>query len=121
MSYLDIGAMCLIEIVGDFSYKEFANKGGFSNFAIGTISYVGVIYFLIRSLQGSQILVVNAAWDAISTIIESVAAFVILGERFDDPWKYFGLFLIVVGLLFLKLPLVRKKRFIFPEFFTGFT
>lgn len=119
MSYLDIGALCLIEIVGDFGYKEFANKGGIQNFAIGTAGYIGVIYFLIRSLQGSQILMVNAAWDAISTIIESIAAMVVLGERYDDPWQYVGLFLIIVGLGFLKLPLVRKKRFVFPEFFSG--
>lgn len=119
MSYLDVGVMSLIEIVGDFGYKEFANKGGLQNFLIGTTGYIGVIYFLIRSLQGSQILMVNGAWDAISTIIESAAAYVVLGERFDDPWQYFGLFLIIVGLYFLKLPLVRKKSFVFPEFFRG--
>ena len=50
MSYVDIGALCLTEIIGDFGYKEFANKGGIKNFAVGTVGYVGVIYFLIKSL-----------------------------------------------------------------------
>ena len=45
MSYLDIGSLCLAEIVGDFGYKEFANKGGIQNFAIGTTGYIGLIYF----------------------------------------------------------------------------
>jgi multidrug transporter EmrE-like cation transporter len=117
MSYLDIGMLCLTEIIGDFGYKEFANVGGVTNFTIGTSGYLGVIYFLIRSLQGSQVLLVNAAWDGLSALIESIAAIIILGEKFNDPWKYFGIFLIVSGLFFLRLPLVNERKFIFPRFF----
>ena len=117
MSYYDIGLLCLTEIVGDFGYKEFANKGGLKNFLIGTSGYIGVVYSLIRSLQGSQVLLVNAAWDGLSALIESIAAFVFLGERFDDPMKYVGIVLIVVGLLFLKLPVVNESKFVFPKFF----
>jgi multidrug transporter EmrE-like cation transporter len=91
--------------------------GGITNFAIGSAGYVGVIYYLIRSLQGSQVLLVNAAWDGLSALIESVAAFIFLGERFDDPWKYFGVFLIIIGLFFLKLPLTRMNKFKFPKLF----
>ena len=111
MSYLDIGALCLTEIIGDFGYKEFANKGGIKNFAVGTAGYVGVVYFLIRSLQGSQVLLVNAVWDGLSALIESIAAIVILGERFNDPWKYFGIFLIVLGLFFLHLCTFKMLTF----------
>jgi hypothetical protein len=117
MSYVDIGALCLTEIIGDFGYKEFANKGGIKNFAVGTVGYVGVIYFLIKSLQGSQVLLVNAAWDGLSALIESIAAIIVLGEKFNDPWKYFGIFLIVLGLFFLKLPVVNEHKFIIPKFF----
>jgi multidrug transporter EmrE-like cation transporter len=73
--------------------------------AYGILGYVGVIYFLIASLKGSNVLMVNAAWDGISALIESAAAFVILGERFSDPNQYIGLGLIVSGLFFLKIPL----------------
>jgi multidrug transporter EmrE-like cation transporter len=117
MSYLDIGMLCLTEIIGDFGYKEFANSGGVKNFAIGTTGYLGVIYFLIRSLQGSQVLLVNAVWDGLSALIESIAAIIILGEKFNDPWKYFGIFLIVIGLFFLRLPVVNEHKFIVPRFF----
>jgi multidrug transporter EmrE-like cation transporter len=107
-----------MEIIGDFSYKEFANKGGIRNFAMGCAGYVGVIYFLIRSLQGSQVLLVNATWDAISALTESAAAFFILGERFDDPFQYIGVFFIIAGLFFLKLPLFRDTEFTMPKLFT---
>ena len=115
MSYLDIGLLVLTEIVGDFGYNEFANKGGLRNFAVGTSGYIGVIYLLIRSLQGSKILLVNAAWDGLSALIESIAAMVILGERFNDPMKYIGILFIIVGLFFLKLPLVNEHKFIMPS------
>ena len=115
MSALDITYMSLVEIVGDFSLKQFANDGGYHYLATGILGYIGVVYFLIRSLQGSTILLVNGAWDAISTIIESIAAFVILGERFEYPEQYIGLVLISIGLVLLKLPLKREKPFKFPH------
>ena len=117
MSYQDLVPLILTEIVGDFGYKEFANKGGIGNFTVGTVGYIGVIYYLIRSLQGSQILLINAAWDGLSALLESIAAIIVLGEKFDDPWKYFGIFLIVLGLFFLRMPVVSEHKFIFPKFF----
>jgi hypothetical protein len=117
MSYVDILFLSFAEIVGDFGYKEFANKGGVKNFSIGTVGYISVIYCLIKSLQGSSVLLVNAAWDGVSALIESAAAIIILGERFDDPWKYVGVIFIIFGLFFLKLPVVNKNKFIFPKFF----
>ena len=117
MSVLDIGAMCVAEIIGDFSYKEFANNGGIESFSIGSLGYVGVIWFLIKSLQGSQVLLVNAAWDGMSALLESIAAMVFLGERFDDPWKYLGVIFIIAGLFFLKMPIVNPRTFVWPSLF----
>jgi multidrug transporter EmrE-like cation transporter len=48
---------------------------------------------------------VNAAWDGISAFVESLMAYLILGERFSDPNQYIGIGLIIVGLFFLKIPL----------------
>lgn len=118
MSYQDIGALIFAEIIGDFGYKDFANYGGIKNFAVGTAGYIGVVYFLIRSLQGSQILLVNAVWDGLSAILESIAAFIILGERFHDPVKYVGIIFIILGLFFLKMPIFSPHKFVFPKFFT---
>lgn len=101
MSYQDIGALILTEIVGDFGFQKFSNEGGMTPFAVGIGGYIGVVYFLIRSLQGSKILLVNAVWDGLSALLETIAAMVILGEYFDDPWKYLGVALIILGLFFL--------------------
>jgi len=112
----DIVMLSLVEIIGDFAFKKFANEGGAVYFAAGVTGYIGVIYFLIRSLQGSTILMVNGAWDGMSTLIESVAAFVFLGERFEHIGQYIGLLLIVLGLFLLRIPLKNYKKFEMPKF-----
>ena len=117
MSYVDIGALCLAEIVGDFGLKDFANNGGSQGFTIGIAGYIGVIWFLIRSLQGSTVLLVNAAWDGLSALIESAAAMFILGERFEDPLQYLGVGFIILGLFFLRLPVVNQRVFVLPKLF----
>ena len=103
MSLSQIVALSLTEIVGDFGYKQFANRGGIIPFVIGTIGYIGVIFMLIVSLQNSTIMMVNGAWDGVSGLIESAAAYVFLGERFHHPLQYLGLILIAVGLYFLQI------------------
>ena len=117
MSYSDIIPLCLSEIVGDTGYKWFANQGGSQNFAIGTVGYIGVVYYLIRSLQGSKLIIVNTAWDGVSTVLEDFFAFFFLGERYDHWIQYVGLFMILVGLYFLKIPIKRKTPFTFPSLF----
>jgi multidrug transporter EmrE-like cation transporter len=117
MSFIDITSLTICEIVGDFGYQYFANGGGIMPFAIGTSGYIGVAYYLIRSLQGSSILLVNGAWDGLSAIIESLAAIIFLGQRFDSIYQYLGLVLIITGMFFLKIPLKRNKAFKFPSIF----
>ena len=115
MSLPQIFALSTIEIIGDFALKQYANKGGLRNLAVGIVGYVGVVAMLIVSLQDSTILMVNGAWDGISTIIESLAAFFILGERFENVNEYIGMFLIIAGLFFMKIPMKRKNTFVFPN------
>ena len=117
MSLVDIGTLTLCEIIGDFGYQYFANEGGIAPFLIGTSGYVGVVYYLIKSLQGSTILLVNGAWDGISAIIETLAAMIFLGQYFESIYQYIGLALIIIGIFFLRVPLTRKKKFKFPSFF----
>jgi multidrug transporter EmrE-like cation transporter len=105
MTLYSIGLLSLTEVFGDFALKKYANEGGLTFLAYGVLGYVGVIYFLIQSLRGSSLLMVNVAWDGISAFIESLLAFVVLGERFSDPNQYIGIGLIVAGLFFLKIPL----------------
>jgi multidrug transporter EmrE-like cation transporter len=117
MSLLQIGLLSLIEIVGDFGLKQYANHGGIFSLMTGVIGYFGVVCMLIVSLQGSTILMVNGAWDGISTLLESVAAYVLLGERFHDMGQYIGLGFIIIGLYLLKIPLNKRKSFVIPRLF----
>jgi multidrug transporter EmrE-like cation transporter len=117
MSITEIVALSCVEIIGDFGYKQFANNGGITPFVIGTIGYIGVICMLIIALQNSTIMMVNGAWDGISGLLESAAAYAFLGERFHHPLQYLGSILIAVGLYFLRIPLTKKKAFVLPEFF----
>ena len=84
---------------------------------VGTVGYIGVVYYLIRCLQGSKVLIVNAAWDGLSALIESASAMIFLGERFDDPLQYVGVSFIIAGLFFLRLPVINTSKFVFPKIF----
>ena len=105
MSLYSVGLLSLTEVFGDFALKKYANEGGLNFLAYGVLGYVGVVYFLIKALRGSSVLMVNAAWDGISAFVESLLAYIVLGERFDDPNQYIGIGLIIAGLFFLKIPL----------------
>jgi multidrug transporter EmrE-like cation transporter len=102
MITMDITLATIAEIFGDFKFKDFARLGGVENFAQGLVGYAGVIFFLIRSLKVGNIIYVNGMWDGISGILETLAAYFILGERLSSPIQYIGLGLLFVGLFLLK-------------------
>ena len=119
MSVPQLLALSSIEVVGDFAFKEFANKGGVEFLALGLVGYVGVVIALIVSLQGSSVLMVNGGWDGISSIIESIAAYLILGERFDNYSQYMGIVFIIIGLFLLKIPWTKPQAFRIPSYTHG--
>jgi len=110
-------ALSCVEIIGDFGLKSFANDAGLAYLGVGIIGYIGVISILTYSLQGSSILLVNNGWDAISSIMESLAAFIFLGERFDHYMQYVGIVFIILGIYFLKIPWKKDKPFHMPKLF----
>lgn len=105
MNLQTIGLLSISEIFGDFALKKYANNGGIDLLGYGIIGYAGVIFFLVQSLKGSSVMMVNAAWDGVSALIETIAAYFILGERLADPNQYIGIGLIIFGLFFLKIPI----------------
>jgi len=104
MSNLDVMALSIAEIVGDFGFKSFARGGGAPGFAQGALGYVAVIYFLIRSLRVGNVLYVNGMWDGVSAVLETLAAYFILGERLNRPIEYLGLIAIIAGIFMLHAP-----------------
>lgn len=102
MATLDITLASLFEIVGDFGFKKFARSGSRRGFLQGSLGYVGVIFYLIQSLRHANVLYVNGFWDGISGILESLAAYFILGERLNHPMQYVSLGIITIGLVMLR-------------------
>ncbi len=115
MSLLEVIGLSLIEIIGDSSLKQYANDQGIMYLGIGIVGYIGVVIMLIISLQGSTLLLVNNAWDGTSTLLSSIYAYFILGERFDNYLQYFGIVFIIIGLYLLKIPLTRDHPFHIPK------
>jgi multidrug transporter EmrE-like cation transporter len=99
---VNITLATIAEIFGDFGYKSYARTGSTQGFLQGSVGYIGVIYFLIQSLRKANVLYVNGFWDGMSGILESVAAYVILGERFNHPMQWVALGIITVGLVMLR-------------------
>mgnify|MGYP003331450151 FL=1 len=99
---LNITIASIAEIFGDFGYKKYARTGSMEGFLQGSFGYVGVIYFLIQSLKKANVLYVNGFWDGISGVLESIAAYFILGERFNHPMQWFALVIITGGLVMLR-------------------
>ena len=115
MSVPQIFALALVEIVGDYGLKEYANEGGWHYLATGVVGYISVVILLIISLQGSTLLLVNNAWDGASSVLESLFAFFILGERFDNYLQYLGVFMIISGMFLLKIPWKKAHTFRIPS------
>jgi multidrug transporter EmrE-like cation transporter len=115
MSLPSIFALSAIEILGDVALKEYANDKGIMYLGIGIIGYIGVVILLIVNLQDSTILLVNNAWDGTSSILESVYAYVVLGERFENYFQYTGVLFIILGLYLLKIPLTKDHPFHIPK------
>lgn len=115
MSLYQILGLSIFELIGDVAIKEYANDKGIMYLGVGIAGYIGIIIMLIISLQGSTILLVNNAWDGTSSLIESIYAYVILGERFDNYLQYCGIVFILIGLYLLKIPLSKEHPFHIPK------
>jgi len=115
MSFPQLIGLSLAAIVGDFSFKEYATKGGTLALSGGILGYIGVCTLLVITLQTSTVLLVNNAWNGVSSLIESIAAFIILGERLENYLQYFGILFIICGLFLLKIPLKKDSMFYIPK------
>jgi multidrug transporter EmrE-like cation transporter len=102
MAFLDIVTLSLVEIFGDFNLVWYTQTNQVEFLYKGILGYMGVIYFLIQALRGGNLLYVNGMWDSLSTVFNSIAAFVLLGDRLKTNGQYVGLFLVVIGIYLLK-------------------
>jgi len=95
--------LAAVEIFADFNLRWYAGSGSLTNLASGLVGYAGVVSLLIKSFKYNNVLYVNGLWDGISSIIESIAAYVILGDRLKNTQQYVGLIMTVAGVALMKL------------------
>jgi len=102
-SLLVITLLSVVEIYGDFSLRFYAQTNKVEFLIQGIAGYIGVVYFLIEALRGNNVLYVNGLWDGVSGIIESLAAYFILGDRLNKSSEYIGLLFIIAGIILMKM------------------
>jgi multidrug transporter EmrE-like cation transporter len=107
--FLSLICLSILEIFADFSIEKYVNTGVLTQLWAGIGGYGGIIFFLIKALKGSSILVVNGLWDGISGIVESIAAMVFLGQRLENGWQYLGLAMICTGVMFMKIKTKKEQ------------
>lgn len=101
MSLINLSALSIAEIIGDFGFKNVARTGSLQGWAAGIGGYIGIVYFLIRSLRIGNVMYVNGMWDGISAVLETAAAFILFGERLNTLNQYLGLAVIIIGIFIL--------------------
>ena len=110
MQGLYLLCLCIIEIFSDFSLEKYANmNGGLNHLAAGIAGYMGVVFFLIKSLMGSSVLIVNALYDGINSLLVSGTAMFFFGQRLDNVYQYIGLGLIPIALILLNVKTKKSK------------
>ena len=102
MGFEDIVLLSVVEIFGDFNLRWYAQSNQFSYLVYGIFGYIGVIYYLVKSLRADNVLYVNGMWDGVSGVLGSLAAYVALGDRLEQPTQYVGLVMIIAGTYLLK-------------------
>jgi multidrug transporter EmrE-like cation transporter len=95
-------AASAIEVYGDFSLRFYAQTNNVYWLAHGIAGYVGVIAMIVEAFRTKNVLYVNGIWDGASGLIESVAAYVLLGDRFQKTSEYIGLCLVIIGVALMK-------------------
>lgn len=93
----------LTEYFGDASFKSYARLSSLPYLFSGVFFYILLILFLIHILSFSNVLQMNIQWDALSVILESILAYILLGEVLSEPSQYVGFTFIILGLIIMNM------------------
>lgn len=102
-AFLYVIILSVVEIFADFQLRFYAQTNKLSYLGAGVAGYAGVVYFLIESLRHGNVLYINGLWDGISGLIESLAAYFILGDRLKSNQQYVGLLFVIAGITLMKM------------------
>jgi multidrug transporter EmrE-like cation transporter len=109
MALVNILMMSTAEIFGNVHFKWFAKSQAHHHLMGGLVGYIGVMYFLVQSFTGANLLYVSAMWEGMITVLGSIVAYFLLGERFNSPVQYFGIVLGLIAMLMVHAGGVPHK------------
>lgn len=95
--------IALIEYIGDASLKSYARSGGTQMLLVGVGAYMATVVVLIYILKSVNVMYMNLNWDAVSVVIETILAYVLLKETLSNNYQWAGFILIIIGLLLLNV------------------
>jgi multidrug transporter EmrE-like cation transporter len=97
-----------IEYFGDSNFKFFARSNQVKFLGLGLGYYLLLILFLIYILKYANVIYANLIWDGSSAIIESILAYILLGERLNGTIQYMGGIFILIGMGALNYGAIPK-------------
>jgi len=93
----------LLEYLGDSNFKFYARSGESQYLAYGSGAYIIMVWVLIRILKQSNVMYMNMLWDATSIIMETVLAYLLLGETLDNKYQMAGFIAILAGIILMNV------------------
>lgn len=96
-------AVVVIEVFADFNLKWYATSNAIQYLVYGVLGYAGLIWALIQAMTHENVLYVNALWDGLSGLVQSIAAYIILGDRLKSGQQYVGVVMIIAGVVLLQM------------------
>jgi multidrug transporter EmrE-like cation transporter len=95
--------MSFVEFIGNMSFKTYARSNELNYLIIGAVAYFLMVKLLIETLRTSNLMYANGMWDGVSTILETVLAFILLRETLSNGYQWSGLGFIIVGTFLLNV------------------
>ena len=100
--------MSCAEMYGNTNLKIFTTSNKHQHLLAGILSYVVVVFFLIRSFMTGGMMYVSIMWEAMITILGALVAYFYFNERFH--WlEYTGISLALIAMIMVHYGHKLKK------------
>lgn len=93
----------IMEYFGDANFKHYARDGENKYLLYGIVIYLIMIFIIIKALKYSNVMYMNLNWDAISIIVETALAYLLLKETLTNEFQISGFILILAGITLLSV------------------
>ncbi len=100
---LSIFFASLVEYGGDASFKLYATTNSYGWLSLGIFFYILLVCFIIAILKYSNVMQMNIQWDAMSVILETLLAYILLKETLSGYNQYIGFGFIILGMILMNI------------------